>query len=148
MLRHLNSQRRHRVYFVASRNHDPRDVLLSDDFGESTNSYTAEDNVPIGFYWTEGRYATGLAYNSTPPIKGGSSIGIPSPPAILFEDGKVGTPKSVTQSAYRAFQKLDKGSREIPRPSFRWKLIGNAISVPIPTWLGKKCLIQHLMMIL
>mgnify|MGYP001172151239 CR=1 FL=1 len=35
-----------------------------------------------GFYWTEGRWGIGWAKEGVPPIKGGSTIGIPSPPAI------------------------------------------------------------------
>ena len=35
-----------------------------------------------GFYWTEGLRGLGWAVDSVPTLKGGSSIGIPSPPAI------------------------------------------------------------------
>ena len=35
-----------------------------------------------GFYWTEGTRGIGWADNAIPPLKTGSSFGIPSPPAI------------------------------------------------------------------
>ena len=38
--------------------------------------------VACGFYWTEGHPGARLAVDAVPTLKGGSTIGIPSPPAI------------------------------------------------------------------
>lgn len=83
-------QRRRRVFILASLDFDPREVLLSDNANLSGNAFSVER--PIGFYWTEGTYSTGLADDAIPPLKGGSTIGIPSAPAVLFPNGKLGTP--------------------------------------------------------
>ena len=42
-----------------------------------------------GFYWTEGTRGLGWAADAVPTLKNGSTIGIPSPPAILMPTGVV-----------------------------------------------------------
>lgn len=76
-------QRRHRVFLLASRNHDPRGILLNEE-NVVERGKQKKKKQPLGFYWTEGMYAVGITENGIPPLKGGSTIGIPSPPAILF----------------------------------------------------------------
>ena len=45
-----------------------------------------------GFYWTEGLRGLGWAVDAVPTLKGGSTIGIPSPPAIWDpQDGSITT---------------------------------------------------------
>lgn len=131
-------QRRHRVYIVASRSHDPRPVLLSDEHGRQPNLHGPDSEVPTGFYWTEGQYSTGLNYNGVPPLKGGSTIGIPSPPAILFPDGQLGTPEIRDAERLQGFPVNWTGPAEsVVRSSHRWKLIGNAVSVPVAEWVAR-----------
>ena len=130
-------QRRHRVFFLASRVGDPRDVLLSEDNPLEENQPVL--GAPLGFYWTEGTYATGLAANSIPPLKGGSTIGIPSAPAILRVDGFVGTPSLHDAERLQGFPAgWTEGAENVVRSTFRWKLIGNAVSVPVAEWIGRK----------
>lgn len=132
-------QRRHRVIFMASKCFDPRSVLLVDDAKESPNNYSCSDDVPRGFYWTEGRYSTGMAHNSVPPLKAGSTIGIPSPPAIMLPDGMVGTPSILDAERLQGFpENWTKPSEDIKRPSHRWKLVGNSVSVPIFQWISER----------
>ena len=73
-------QRRQRVILLASRVADPRPVLLNPEHGE----VTVEDRqgLACGFYWTEGIRGLGWAIDALPTLKGGSTIGIPSPPAM------------------------------------------------------------------
>jgi len=133
-------QRRHRVYFVASRRGDPRDVLLSDDYIKKQGS-RADISIAdhIGFYWTEGMYATGLSRNSIPPLKSGSTIGIPSPPAILFPDGRVGTPQIQDAERLQGFEPdWTKPAEEVSKASARWRLLGNSVTVPVSEWLANK----------
>ena len=132
--------RRHRVFFVASLHHDPREVLLTDNAAESSVNTSASDlRTPIGFYWTEGAYATGLAANSIPPLKGGSTIGIPSPPAILFPNGFVGTPDIRDAERVQGFDAdWTIAAENVRRRSARWKLVGNAVTVNVAEWLGRK----------
>jgi len=130
-------QRRHRVIFVASKKFDPRGVLLVDDCKENPNKNTSSDIVPRGFYWTEGRYSTGMSHNSVPPLKAGSTIGIPSPPAIMLPDGEVGTPNIIDAERLQGFpENWTKPSEDVVRASHRWKLIGNSVSVPIFQWIS------------
>lgn len=133
-------QRRRRVFIVASLEYDPRAVLLADDAGPLT-SVTALLTVPLGFYWTEGNAGVGLAVDSVPPLKGGSGLGIPSAPAILFPEGLVATPHIRDAERLQGFPAgwTDPAST-VERASIRWRLIGNAVTVPVAKWLGKRLL--------
>src|SRR5262249_21911730 len=85
-------QRRQRVFILASRDRDPREVLLSDRVSTpASNDLGVVGKDAIGFYWTEGNRGLGTAINSVPPLKGGSRLGIPSSPAVLLPDGRVVT---------------------------------------------------------
>lgn len=134
-------QRRHRVYFIASRTEDPRNVILSDDSirPEALKDLTVEE--PIGFYWTEGAYAAGLNRNAIPPLKAGSTIGIPSPPAICFPDGLVGTPDIRDAERVQGFNEdWTKPAEEVAKPSIRWRLLGNSVTVNVSEWIAQKIL--------
>ena len=132
-------QRRRRVYLVASLDCDPRDVLLADDAGALSHEKPTLDR-PIGFYWTEGRSGVGFAADAIPPLKGGSSIGIPSPPAVLFPDGFLGTPPIGIAEQLQGFPSGWSGSACAVRERLRWKLIGNAVSIPVAEWIANKLL--------
>ena len=95
-----------------------------------------------GFYWTEGLRGLGWAVDAVPTLKGGSTIGIPSPPALWDpRDGSITTPD--LRDAER-LQGFDEGwtapAAEVPgvRQSHRWKLVGNAVSVPVAEWIGRR----------
>jgi len=129
-------QRRRRVFILASRNGDPRSVLLTDAGSLEPSEF--DPSLPIGFYWTEGAFAAGLTSNGIPPLKGGSAIGIPSPPAILMPDGFVGTPQIEDAEALQGFPRNWTEPAAAIKTSARWKLVGNAVSVPVAKWLAKK----------
>lgn len=133
-------QHRKRVYIVASLHHDPRDIILS---GESTVKYgeinSDEFMEPLGFYWTEGRSALGLVSNAIPTLKAGSTIGIPSPPAIAFPSGKVAMPDIRDAERLQGFpHNWTMSAEEVAKPSIRWKLVGNAVTVNTITWIAQK----------
>jgi DNA (cytosine-5)-methyltransferase 1 len=130
-------QRRKRVVMLASRTNDPRPVLFADE-SERRND-ADESTVGCGFYWTEGIRGLGWAVDAVPTLKGGSTIGIPSPPAIRLPEGAglvipdirdaerlQGFPEDWTLPA------VEMGVRK----GARWKLVGNAVSVPVSNWLG------------
>ena len=73
-------QRRQRVILIASKTEDPRTVLFADDAEPFDPGFSP--NRWCGFYWTEGSRGLGWAVDAVPTLKGGSTIGIPSPPAI------------------------------------------------------------------
>lgn len=84
--------RRERVFILAALDEDPRDVLLVDDAGEPEPIAWNSRRMAFGFYWTEGIRGLGAGVDCLPTLKGGSTIGIPSPPAALLPTGRVVTP--------------------------------------------------------
>jgi DNA (cytosine-5)-methyltransferase 1 len=133
-------QRRKRVLLLASRTEDPRSVLLGSDAGEVQRPFNGSELC--GFYWTEGSRGLGWAVDAIPTLKGGSSIGIPSPPAIWDPlDRSIGTPDIRDAERLQGFDAdwTEPASRaDGVRPSHRWKLVGNAVSVPVAEWVGQR----------
>jgi len=133
-------QRRERVFLVASRDVDPAAVLLADE-QELERPKTALGNKAHGFYWTEGLGGLGWAVDAVPTLKNGSTIGIPSPPAILLSDGQLIKPG--LEDAER-LQGFDAGwtqpAEKVARASARWGLVGSAVSVPVAAWVGRRLL--------
>jgi DNA (cytosine-5)-methyltransferase 1 len=129
-------QRRLRVILVASKDEDPRDVLFSDEAAETLP--TERSGHACGFYWTEGTRGLGWAIDAIPTLKGGSTIGIASPPAIWTQDDDIVTPDIDDCERIQGF---DAGWTEPAigrrgRIGTRWKLVGNAVSVPVARWVG------------
>ena len=137
------AQRRQRVIMLASRTEDPAGVLLADDAGEPAGDYYADD--AFGFYWTEGLRGLGWARDAVPTLKGGSTVGIPSPPGIWIKAAEPGH-KIVMPSIEEAeeLQGFDRGwtqPAESPRSNGpRWRLVGNAVTVGVSEWLGNRLL--------
>jgi DNA (cytosine-5)-methyltransferase 1 len=132
-------QRRQRVLLLASRDSDPRPVLFADDAGEPSERDPAD--LACGFYWTEGIRGLGWAVDAIPTLKGGSTIGIPSPPAIWMPDGLVGTPDLHDAERLQGFP-TDWTAVDDPtttrRTGARWKMVGNAVCVPVAQWVGER----------
>jgi DNA (cytosine-5)-methyltransferase 1 len=131
-------QRRERVFILASRGTNPRDILLGDT-SETIPQHDLSMSKPVGFYWTEGAFATGLAANAVPPLKAGSTIGIPSPPAILMPDGRAVTPDIRDAERLQGFPaNWTAAAATAARDSTRWKLVGNAVTVPVAEWIARR----------
>jgi DNA (cytosine-5)-methyltransferase 1 len=135
-------QRRQRVVLVASTEIDPRAVLFADDAGEPpADSFS---DTAFGFYWTEGRTGVGWARDAIPTLKPGSTIGIPSPPAIWNPAGDAGrsivTPEIGDAEALQGFPRgWTSPAHSISRRSgTRWKLVGNAVTVGVSQWVGER----------
>ena len=134
-------QRRRRVFIVASLSNDPRRVLFdSESTAVEERAKPITLDRPVGFYWTEGRSGVGLASDSIPPLKGGSGLGIPSPPAILLPDGRLGTPSLRDCEKLQGFFQgwTDPGHSANGRADQRWRLVGNAVSVPVVKWIASR----------
>lgn len=134
-------QRRQRVILLASQEQDPRPAL----FNEDRRPDEPDDHggrLACGFYWTEGLRGLGWAVDAVPTLKGGSTIGIPSAPAIWFPDsGHIGTPDIRDAERLQGFEaEWTASSDEVPgrRRTDRWKLVGNAVSVPVAEWIGER----------
>lgn len=130
-------QRRERVFLLASLAGDPRDYLLSDDAGEQPEPERA--GRAFGFYWTEGVRGLGAAIDAVPTLKGGSTIGIPSPPAILLPGGEIVKPDIRDLERLQGFPvDWTKPCELVAKRGHRWKLVGNAVTVDTAAWIGKK----------
>jgi DNA (cytosine-5)-methyltransferase 1 len=136
------AQRRQRVMFVASKLEDPRGVLFADDAGDPGDAVRSDR--AYGFYWTEGLTGLGWAKDAVPTLKGGSTIGIPSPPAIWLRDGRPGrrlvTPRIEDAEALQGFPRnwTKPASIDGRANGPRWKLVGNAVTVGVSGWLGQR----------
>src|ERR1700722_9550381 len=95
-------QRRHRVLMLASRSEDPRPALFGQDAGPSEEPELID--YPCGFYWTEGTRGLGWAIDAVPTIKGGSVLGIASPPAVWQKNGEIVTPGIEDAERLQGFQ--------------------------------------------
>lgn len=140
-------QRRQRVVILASLGRDPAPMLFNDDavsdFGEYDRIGRVYPDSLYGFYWTEGKRGLGWARDAVPTIKGGSGLGIPSAPAVWNpRTGLFGTPTIADGESLQGLPRgwtAPEGDNEImPKEGVRWKQIGNAVSVPMSEWVGKK----------
>jgi DNA (cytosine-5)-methyltransferase 1 len=132
-------QRRERVIFLASLNEDPRDVLFADEAGAIEDPAKPLRRLACGFYWTEGIRGLGWAVDSVPTLKGGSTVGIPSPPAIVMPDGRVVTPHICDAERMQGFEAgWTEPASLVMRASHRWKLVGNAVTVEVARWVGDR----------
>jgi DNA (cytosine-5)-methyltransferase 1 len=133
-------QRRERVFFVAcpSGDGDPRDVLLSASVSEPERQVDSQ-SVACGFYWTEGTRGLGWAVDAVPTLKGGSTVGIPSPPAIVLRDGRIVKPSIRDAERMQGFPAdWTMPAEKVGRSGFRWKLVGNAVTVDVAQWIGEQ----------
>jgi DNA (cytosine-5)-methyltransferase 1 len=130
-------QRRERVLFLATTTDvDPADVLLTDDV-EPPAKVTALKTHAHGFYWTEGIRGLGWAPDAVPTMKNGSTVGIPSPPAVLLPSGMVITPDIRDAERLQGFPvDWTRPAEAVARASLRWSLVGNAVTTPVAAWLG------------
>jgi DNA (cytosine-5)-methyltransferase 1 len=135
-------QRRRRVILLASAIEDPRAVLLADDAGPRPDTDYSDD--AFGFYWTEGRLGLGWARDAVPTLKGGSTVGIPSPPAIWVPGDPIERrfikPSIEDAEALQGFPRgwtdvfPESGRKNGPR----WKMVGNAVTVGVSNWVARR----------
>lgn len=132
-------QRRERVLFVATKSDiDPAGVVLTGECEPQIPEITDISARAHGFYWTEGLRGLGWAIDAIPTLKNGSTIGIASPPAILLPEGSVITPDIRDAERLQGFQEgWTSIAESVAKPSIRWSLVGNAVSVPVAGWLGE-----------
>jgi DNA (cytosine-5)-methyltransferase 1 len=136
-------QRRLRIFVYATQNGDPRQALFEGNHWPQQTALSLGD-AAHGFYWTEGNTGLGWGEDCIPTLKGGSSIGIPAPPAILLPDGKIITPDIRDGERLQGFRCgwTDLGQDENERHKFnqrkRWLLVGNAVNVAVSSWIGER----------
>lgn len=136
-------QRRRRIILLASRDSDPRPVLLNQDAGAPEPKDRGLH--ACGFYWTEGNTGLGWAVDSVPPLKGGSALHIPSPPAIWFPQRRlIATPAIEDAERLQGFKAgwTDLSDEEPRSAGKRWRMIGNAVSVPMAKWIARRLTVE------
>jgi DNA (cytosine-5)-methyltransferase 1 len=128
------------LFILASRSSDPTSILFE---APSSTSVSVDSNASqyFGFYWTEGNRGLGWSPESIPPLKGGSSFSIPSPPAIWdSKNSSFFTPGITDAERLQGFQAgwsaIDPTDPSNERA--RWRLVGNAVSVPVVQWIGNR----------
>lgn len=149
-------QRRPRVLLLASRVGDPAPVLLTDHRppayeGDLSTTDVQMSSVPPaeadqektawGFYWTEGRNGLGLVEDAIPTLKGGSTLGLPSAPAVWVPDAPIGRrfvlPTIEDGEALQGFPRGWTAAAAVDgEPNHRWKLVGNAVPTGLAEWVG------------
>lgn len=139
-------QRRPRFIFLASNIMHPKDILFPMDEDVDANIDDKLNNDEIvadayGFYWTEGKIGIGWAKDSIPPLKCGSSLGLPSSPAIWdIHNNFLGTPTIEDAERLQGFPEnwtgvlIDNGFKD----NKRWKLLGNAVNTTVSNWIGSR----------
>lgn len=128
-------QRRERVFLLAGLNEEPWRKLYEHDFSEMPPAL--KDSPPCGFYWTEGNRGLGWAPHALPTLKGGSGLGIPSPPAIWLRDGSIVTPDIRDAERVQGFSvDWTKPAESQASRGVRWRLVGNAVTSSVAEWLG------------
>jgi len=131
------AQRRRRVFVIASRDRNVARQL----FPEDVHSEAPKAPKAFGFYWTEGNTGLGWAEDAVPALKCGSGLGIPSPPAIWFPKRGVFTPSIEDAEALQGFPRGWTESLEHSGGGRRrWRLIGNAVTVPVARWVAERLL--------
>jgi DNA (cytosine-5)-methyltransferase 1 len=132
-------QRRERVFLLAALDEDPRRVLFADEAGAAEEKDTHWSRVACGFYWTEGIRGLGWAVDAVPTLKGGSTIGIPSPPAILLPSGVVVKPDLRDAERMQGFASdWTQPAEAVVKRGHRWHLVGNAVTVDVAAWIGER----------
>lgn len=134
-------QRRKRVYLLASAVHDPAAVLFREDDPSEEPDGAARGawrDSAYGFYSTEGNRGVGWAVDAVPTLKGSTTVSIASPPAVWVPGHAPGR-RIVRPSieAAEVLQGFPAGWTESAPPRDRWKLVGNAVSVPVAAWIGE-----------
>ncbi len=137
--------RRRRVILLASKSSDPSAALF--DRSVAPKEVLFEEGAWCGFYWTEGLRGLGWAVEAVPTLKGGSTVGIPSPPGV-WNSGTdtIGTPdirdaeRLQGLPANWTLPAVDDAER---RKTPRWRLVGNAVSVPVAQWVGERLLAEN-----
>jgi DNA (cytosine-5)-methyltransferase 1 len=127
------------VILLASRVHDPRAALFAG--GHAEPEWPVDDHGACGFYWTEGNTGLGWAVDAIPTLKGGSALAIPSPPAVWLRNGFIGVPDIRDGERLQGFPvDWTKPAKDADYRGdrARWRLIGNAVSVPVAKWLGQR----------
>ena len=127
---------RNRIFIVASKQIDPPVTLHRKIELKYPNQSAGEKSEVSSFYWTAGSQSICYSNGYTPTLKVGSSLSIPSPPALHY-NGIVRLLKPEEALRLQGFS-----PEEIGQPLFKnlfgelpakaiYRMAGNAVAVPV-----------------
>ena len=115
---------RNRVFFIASK--DP-DIPLSIFRKPSVAQVTGSLEPVAGFYWTAGTHSINYSKGYVPTIKVGSSLSIPSPPAIHYRDHV----RLLSPHEALTLQGFDDIDVSLIKSGNAYRFAGNAVAAPV-----------------
>ena len=121
-------QQRRRVFIVASKD---REIALR--LHREHRSHPAKPRrrkESAGFYWTAGLQSICYSVGFVPTLKVGSTLSIPSPPAVEFGD----CVRKISPHEALRFQGFDPTDFSESSPSDIYRMTGNAVPAPIGHW--------------
>lgn len=117
-------------------------IVASKDRGLAESLFRPFPNMPedvlaiekaqeaAGFYWTAGTHSINYSFGYVPTIKIGSSLGIPSPPAIHFGN----TIRQLSADEALRLQGFEIPASKFVTKSAAFRAAGNAVAKPIGRW--------------
>lgn len=120
----LPHQRR-RVFIVASQKKSIATRLFRDPPEQPTRASAAPQAA--GFYWTAGLQGLNYSLGYSPTLKVGSSLSIPSPPAVFFED----CVRAITADEALRLQGFSPEDFVGTTPKAIHRMMGNAVARPV-----------------
>lgn len=115
---------RNRVFIIASKSRDAAFTLFRQ---APRHKHTSETSNVAGFYWTAGTHALNYSEGYIPTLKIGSSIGIPSPPAVHYDN----VVRPISWQEALKLQGFDHDHFEGIKPTSIFKMAGNAVAKPV-----------------
>lgn len=134
------AQRRKRVFVLASRHYDPSRVMFRDlnDAVPTDMAKRLRRADANGFYWSEGNRGVGWGVGVVPTIKGSTTAGIPTSPAVWLPDAEAEQKfRTPSIESLEMLQGFTAGWTSAAPSRDRWKLVGNAVAVPVVRWIAE-----------
>lgn len=127
-------QHRARLLIIASRYDAVARSLFNPLPSFSANS-SGDKGWAAGFYWTGGVHSINYSFGYVPTIKVGTSLGIPSPPAVHYAVEGKGVVRLLSPSESLSLQGFSTlVESDFPSASHVFKAVGNAVAQPMGNW--------------
>ena len=121
-------QQRRRVFIIASKERNLALNLHREH--QYIDRGPRKKKVSAGFYWTAGLQSICYSVGFVPTLKVGSTLSIPSPPAVEFGD----CVRKISPREALAFQGFDPAEFADVSSADVYRMTGNAVPAPIGRW--------------
>lgn len=121
---------RNRVFIIASKS---QDAAFSIFRTLPVQQRRSDPPSTAGFYWTAGTHSINYSLGYTPTLKVGSSINIPSPPALHYN----GVVRQISAVEALRLQGFSESAFEGIKPSHIYRMAGNAVARPVGSFVLK-----------